>query len=43
MGEITRTVHQMRDEPDNPPDPNDRASQETTCRSSCAIAIASAS
>ncbi|OGI46103.1 MAG: RNA polymerase-binding protein DksA [Candidatus Muproteobacteria bacterium RIFCSPHIGHO2_01_FULL_65_16] len=27
--EITRTVHQMRDEPDNPPDPNDRASQET--------------
>ena len=29
MGEITRTVHQMRDEPDNPPDPNDRASQET--------------
>jgi DnaK suppressor protein len=29
MGEITRTVLQMRDEPDNPPDPNDRASQET--------------
>ena len=29
MDEITRTVHQMRDEPDNPPDPNDRASQET--------------
>lgn len=27
--EITRTVHQMRDVPDNPPDPNDRASQET--------------
>src|SRR5581483_5325763 len=27
--ELTRTVHQMRDEPDNPPDPNDRASQET--------------
>jgi DnaK suppressor protein len=27
--EITRTVHQMRDEPENPPDPNDRASQET--------------
>ncbi|HEY8553783.1 MAG TPA: RNA polymerase-binding protein DksA [Burkholderiales bacterium] len=29
MEEITRTVQQMRDEPDNPPDPNDRASQET--------------
>jgi RNA polymerase-binding transcription factor len=29
LGELTRTVHQMRDEPDNPPDPNDRASQET--------------
>jgi DnaK suppressor protein len=27
--EITRTVVQMRDEPDNPPDPNDRASHET--------------
>ena len=27
--EIARTVHQMRDEPVNPPDPNDRASQET--------------
>jgi DnaK suppressor protein len=27
--EITRTVTQLRDEPDNPPDPNDRASQET--------------
>jgi len=27
--EITRTVHNMRDEPENPPDPNDRASQET--------------
>ena len=27
--EITRTVQQMRDEPENPPDPNDRASQET--------------
>jgi DnaK suppressor protein len=27
--EIFRTVHQMRDEPENPPDPNDRASQET--------------
>jgi DnaK suppressor protein len=27
--EITRTVHSMRDEPENPPDPNDRASQET--------------
>ncbi len=27
--EISRTVHQMRDEPENPPDPNDRASQET--------------
>ena len=27
--EITRTVHAMRDEPENPPDPNDRASQET--------------
>jgi DnaK suppressor protein len=27
--EITRTVHQMRDVPENPPDPNDRASQET--------------
>jgi DnaK suppressor protein len=29
MDELTRTVHQMRDEPENPPDPNDRASQET--------------
>ena len=29
LDELTRTVHQMRDEPDNPPDPNDRASQET--------------
>ncbi|MBI3899861.1 MAG: RNA polymerase-binding protein DksA [Gammaproteobacteria bacterium] len=29
LEELTRTVHQMRDEPDNPPDPNDRASQET--------------
>lgn len=28
-GEITRTVQQMRDVPENPPDPNDRASQET--------------
>ena len=27
--EIARTVHAMRDEPENPPDPNDRASQET--------------
>jgi len=27
--EITRTVQQMRDVPENPPDPNDRASQET--------------
>ncbi|OGI37613.1 MAG: RNA polymerase-binding protein DksA [Candidatus Muproteobacteria bacterium RBG_16_62_13] len=27
--EITRTVLSMRDEPENPPDPNDRASQET--------------
>jgi len=27
--EIARTVQQMRDEPENPPDPNDRASQET--------------
>ncbi|TAM45457.1 MAG: RNA polymerase-binding protein DksA [Gammaproteobacteria bacterium] len=27
--EITRTVHNMRDEPENPSDPNDRASQET--------------
>lgn len=27
--EITRTVHQLRDEPENPSDPNDRASQET--------------
>ena len=27
--EIARTVHQLRDEPDNSPDPNDRASQET--------------
>ncbi len=27
--EISRTVHAMRDEPENPPDPNDRASQET--------------
>jgi DnaK suppressor protein len=27
--EIARTVHHMRDEPENPPDPNDRASQET--------------
>ncbi|MCR4302157.1 MAG: RNA polymerase-binding protein DksA [Sulfuricaulis sp.] len=27
--EIARTVHQMRDVPENPPDPNDRASQET--------------
>ncbi|OGI37608.1 MAG: RNA polymerase-binding protein DksA [Candidatus Muproteobacteria bacterium RBG_16_64_10] len=27
--EITRTVHAMRDEPENPSDPNDRASQET--------------
>ena len=29
LEELTRTVHQMRDEPENPPDPNDRASQET--------------
>jgi DnaK suppressor protein len=29
LDEIYRTVHQLRDEPDNPPDPNDRASQET--------------
>lgn len=28
-GEISRTVQQMRDVPENPPDPNDRASQET--------------
>ncbi len=27
--ELARTVHHMRDEPENPPDPNDRASQET--------------
>ena len=27
--EIMRTVQQMRDVPENPPDPNDRASQET--------------
>ncbi len=27
--EISRTVHAMRDEPENPSDPNDRASQET--------------
>jgi len=27
--EIARTVHQLRDEPENPSDPNDRASQET--------------
>lgn len=27
--EIARTVQQMRDVPENPPDPNDRASQET--------------
>jgi DnaK suppressor protein len=27
--EIARTVHQMRDVPENPPDLNDRASQET--------------
>ena len=27
--EIARTVSQMRDVPENPPDPNDRASQET--------------
>lgn len=27
--EIARTVHQLRDEPENPPDMNDRASQET--------------
>ncbi len=27
--EISRTVQQMRDVPENPPDPNDRASQET--------------
>ncbi len=27
--EITRTVHSLRDEPENPSDPNDRASQET--------------
>jgi DnaK suppressor protein len=27
--EITRTVHSLRDEPENPADPNDRASQET--------------
>ncbi len=27
--EIARTVLQMRDVPENPPDPNDRASQET--------------
>jgi len=29
LDEIARTVHQMRDEPDNPPDMNDRASLET--------------
>jgi DnaK suppressor protein len=29
LEELTRTVHQMRDEPENPPDPNDRATQET--------------
>jgi DnaK suppressor protein len=29
LDEIARTVLQMRDEPDNPPDMNDRASQET--------------
>lgn len=29
LDEIYRTVNQLRDEPDNPPDPNDRASQET--------------
>jgi len=29
LDEIYRTVHQLRDEPENPPDPNDRASQET--------------
>ena len=29
LDELTRTVHQMRDEPDNPADQNDRASQET--------------
>ncbi len=29
MDEITRTVLQMRDIPENPPDLNDRASQET--------------
>ena len=28
-GEVSRTVQQMRDVPENPPDPNDRASQET--------------
>lgn len=27
--EVSRTVQQMRDVPENPPDPNDRASQET--------------
>lgn len=29
LNEITRTMTQMRHEPENPPDPNDRASQET--------------
>ena len=29
LDEITRTMTQMRHEPENPPDPNDRASQET--------------
>jgi DnaK suppressor protein len=29
LDEITRTMTQLRHEPENPPDPNDRASQET--------------
>lgn len=29
LDEITRTVHELRDEHENHPDPNDRASQET--------------
>ena len=41
--EITRTVHAMRDEPENLPDPNDRASQETDMSLNCARATASAS
>jgi DnaK suppressor protein len=41
--EIDRTVHTMQDEATVFADPNDRASQESTWRWSCATATASAS